>query len=60
MNQSDLLRFFRASKRKSAIDVWVNEQSSELGPIAHEWFVLMRNGATMCENSCMTDVPWRA
>ena len=38
----DILRFSGAVERDRAIDVWLNEQSDELGSIAHEWFARMR------------------
>jgi hypothetical protein len=41
MNQ--LFRFSSAVKRHPAIDAWIEEQSDELGAIAHRWFEVMRN-----------------
>ena len=41
MNQ--LFRFSSAVERDPAIDAWIEEQSDELGAIAHLWFEVMRN-----------------
>ena len=41
MNQ--IFRFSSAGKRDPAIDTWMEEQSDELGAIAHHWFEVMRN-----------------
>ena len=38
-----LLRFPSSVKRDSAIDVWMNEHSGELGAIAQHWFGVMRD-----------------
>ena len=40
---SPLFRFPSSVKRDSAIDVWMNEHSGELGVIARYWFEVMRN-----------------
>jgi hypothetical protein len=40
---SKLLRFPSAVKRDSAIEVWMHEQSGELGAIAQRWFKVMRD-----------------
>jgi hypothetical protein len=37
-----LLRFDGAVERDPAVDVWMGEQSGELGSIARRWFELMR------------------
>ena len=39
---SQFLRFPAAVKRDPAIDVWLHDQSGELGAIARRWFELMR------------------
>ena len=38
----DLLRFDGAVERDPAVDAWMTERSSALGPIARRWFELMR------------------
>ena len=40
---TQLFRFPSAVKRDPAIDTWLEEQSDELGAIAHDWFEVMRN-----------------
>ena len=40
---SQLLRFPGGVKRDPAIDVWMQQHSSELGLIARRWFEVMRN-----------------
>jgi hypothetical protein len=37
-----LFRLYGAVKRDPAINVWLNEQQSELGSIAQHWFDVMR------------------
>ncbi len=37
-----IFRFSGAVKRDPAIDVWLNQQAPELGAIARQWFVRMR------------------
>jgi len=45
-----MLRFSGAVQRNPAIDVWLNEQAPELGAIARQWFVRMREcGNDVCE-----------
>ena len=39
---SELLRFSGAVKRDPAIEVWLNEQTDELGEFARTWFERMR------------------
>jgi len=38
-----LLRFPSSVKRDPAIEVWMHENSGELGAVAHGWFEIMRN-----------------
>jgi hypothetical protein len=40
---SQLLRFPSSVKRDPAIEVWMHDQSDELGPIAQRWFEVMRD-----------------
>ena len=40
---SQLLRFPTAVKRDPAIELWMDEQPSELGLIARRWFEVMRD-----------------
>ena len=37
-----LLRFSEAARRDPAIDIWLSERVPDLGDIAREWFVRMR------------------
>ena len=37
-----LLRFSETARRDPAIDIWLRERAPELGAIAREWFVRMR------------------
>ena len=61
-----MLRFSGAVKRDPAIDVWLNEQVPELGAIAHQWFVRMREcGDDVrelmhdgCPVACVSDAPF--
>src|SRR5438067_191507 len=62
----DILRFSGAVERDRAIDVWLNEQSEELGSISHEWFARMREcGDDVrelmhdgCPVACVQDAPF--
>jgi hypothetical protein len=64
MNQ--MLRFSGAVRRDPAIDAWLREQAPELGFIAHEWFVRMREcGDDVrelmhdgCPVACVADAPF--
>jgi len=40
---SQLLRFPTAIPRDPSIDLWMREQSGELGAIAQRWFTVIRN-----------------
>jgi len=60
------LRFAGAVKRDPAIDVWLNGQAPELGAIAQEWFVRLRDyGGDVrelmhdgCPIACVADAPF--
>jgi hypothetical protein len=60
------LRFSGAVRRTRAIDVWLNQQTPELGAIAHRWFALMRDcGDDVrelmhdgCPVACVGDAPF--
>ena len=46
----DILRFPSAVRRDPAIDAWLSAQRDDLRPLAHTWFVRMRQcGADVCE-----------
>lgn len=61
-----MLWFSGAVERDSSIDVWLNEQAPELGAIARQWFVQMREcGDDVrelmhdgCPVACVGDVPF--
>ncbi|MDQ6672821.1 MAG: DUF1801 domain-containing protein [Chloroflexota bacterium] len=61
-----ILWFSGAVKRDPSIDVWLNEQPPELGAIAHQWFVQMREcGDDVrelmhdgCPVACLGDAPF--
>ncbi len=61
-----LLRFSGAVKRDSAVDVWLDERAAELGAIAREWFVRMRECGNDvrelvhdgCPVACVEDAPF--
>lgn len=61
-----MLRFSGAVKRDPNIDVWLKEQSPELGAIAREWFGRMREcGDDVlelihdgCPVACIEDAPF--
>jgi hypothetical protein len=64
--KAELLRFDGTVLRDPAIDVWLHQQSGELGVIAREWFAVMRNCGDEvrevfhdgCPNACLGDVPF--
>jgi hypothetical protein len=61
-----LLRFDGAVERDPAIDAWFDQQGSELGAIAREWFEVMRDCGDEvrellhdgCPVACLGDVPF--
>ena len=61
-----MLRFSGAVKRSPAIDVWLNEQTPELGAIARRWFARMRKCGDEvrelmhdgCPVACVGDAPF--
>jgi hypothetical protein len=61
-----MLRFSGSLRRQPAIDVWLNQQAAELGAIARNWFVRMREcGDDVrelmhdgCPVVCIEDVPF--
>ena len=61
-----LLRFNGAIEHHPAIDAWLQERSSDLGPIAQQWFEKMRKCGDEvrelmhdgCPVACLGDVPF--
>ena len=61
-----ILRFSGAVERDPAIDVWLDEQTEELGSIARRWFAAMREcGDDVrelmhdgCPVACVKDAPF--
>jgi hypothetical protein len=61
-----MLRFDGAVERDPAIDVWIKKQRAALGPIASQWFELMRKSGDEvrelmhdgCPVACLGDWPW--
>jgi hypothetical protein len=61
-----ILRFSGAIKRDPAIDTWIKYQAVELGPIAQQWFDVMREcGDDVrelihdgCPVACVEDAPF--
>jgi hypothetical protein len=61
-----LLRFPDAVRHEPAIDVWLDAQAPELGAIARQWFLRMRQcGADIrelmhdgCPVACVGDAPF--
>ena len=61
-----MLRLSGSVSREPAIDLWLNEQAAELGAIARQWFVRMREcGDDVrelmhdgCPVACIEDVPF--
>jgi hypothetical protein len=52
---AQLLRFPGSVKRDPAIEVWMHDQSGELGAIAQRWFEVMRGcGDDVPASSCAT------
>ena len=62
----EMLRFSGSAKHDPAIDVWLDQQTPELGSIARQWFArirkcgddvseLMHDG---CPTACIGDVPF--
>ena len=62
----DLLRYSGSARHDPAIDIWLDQQSAELGAIARQWFTrirecgddvreLMHDG---CATACIGDVPF--
>jgi len=62
----ELLRYSGSSRRDPAIDIWLDQQSSELGAIARQWFARIRqcgNDVTElmhdgCATACIGDIPF--
>jgi hypothetical protein len=62
----ELLRYSGSVKREPAIDVWLDNQSAELGAIARKWFARIRQcGDDVLEmmhdgnaTACIEDVPF--
>jgi hypothetical protein len=62
----EMLRFPGAVQRDPSIDVWLNEEASELGMIARKWFTRMREcGDDVrelmhdgCPVACVEDAPF--
>ena len=63
---NEMLRFSGSVSREPAIDVWLNERAAELGAIARDWFIRMREcGDDVrelmhdgCPVACVEDVPF--
>jgi hypothetical protein len=61
-----LLRFSGAVERDPAIEAWMKKQSGELGPIARQWFDVMRQCGDEfrellhdgCPVACVGDAPF--
>jgi len=61
-----MFRLSGSVRREPAIDLWLNQQAPELGAIARQWFVQMREcGDDIselmhdgCPVVCVTDVPF--
>jgi hypothetical protein len=62
----ELLRYSGSARHDPAIDIWLDQQSAELGAIARQWFTrirecgddvreLMHDG---CATACIGDVPF--
>jgi len=64
--RTDLLRFNGSVERDPAIDAWMNEQGGESGPIARQWFEVMRKCGDEvrevlhdgCPIACLGDAPF--
>ena len=62
----ELLRFSGSARHDPAIDIWLDQQSAELGAIAREWFTRIREcGDDVRElmhdgfaTACIEDVPF--
>jgi len=62
----ELLRYSGSSRHDPAIDIWLDQQSSELGAIARQWFARIRqcgNDVTElmhdgCATACIGDIPF--
>ena len=65
MNRMDF-RLPGGVRRNPAVDAWMKEQAGELGPIAHEWFHVMREKGDDvrelmhdgCPVACVGDAPF--
>src|SRR6186997_2325126 len=61
-----MLRFSGGAKQKPAIDIWLKQQAPELGAIARQWFIPMREcGHDVrelmhdgCPVACVGDAPF--
>jgi hypothetical protein len=64
--KSQILRFNGAVERDPAIDAWMEDHAGELGPIAQEWFEVMRKCGDEvrellhdgCPVACLGDAPF--
>src|SRR6201997_1097391 len=64
--RTDLLRFYGTVERDPAIEAWMKDNRGELGPIAHEWFEVMRRCGDEvreilhdgCPVACLGDAPF--
>jgi hypothetical protein len=64
--RTELLRFNGAVERDHAIDAWMEQQDGRLGPIASQWFEVMRRCGDEvrelihdgCPVACLGDAPF--